>query len=118
MKIKKGTEKEYAVFRAERTLEPDYRATLLYMESWAEAMEQELEKGATIEEAVLKTRFQNAEAITLRGYRWALRLLCYVWEYGEELKQWQRCGNIDSYPSQNRPPGLNNINPPRGGMRL
>ena len=33
MKIKKGTEKEYAVFRAERTLEPDYRATLLYMEA-------------------------------------------------------------------------------------
>ena len=90
MKIKKGTEKEYAVFRAERTLEPDYRATLLYMEGWAEAMERELEQGATMEEAVLKTRFQNAEAITLRGYRWALRLLCYVWEYGEELKQWQR----------------------------
>lgn len=40
-------------------------------------------------ENMLKTRFQNAEAITLRGFRWAL-LLCYVWEYGEELKQWQR----------------------------
>lgn len=110
MKLKKGTEQEYAVFRAERTLEPDYRATLLYMEGWAEAMEQELEQCATMEQAVRKTRFQHTEAISLHGYRWALRLLCYVWEYGDELKKWQ-----NDHQCQNRPPGLDDIISQRGG---
>lgn len=94
MKIRAGMESVYASVRNENTQDGRTNDIINYAERWADMMEQEIGKGASVSEAAAKTRFEaNQENLSWFMYGNAVRLLSNFWEHGEKLRQWQQESN-------------------------
>jgi hypothetical protein len=89
MKLKAGTEKEYAAYVHDNSQDSYSKAVLDYTERWAALMEAAMESGGKLEEIADKTS-QEADTEGITGYMYGASVLAlaYFWEYGEPLRRW------------------------------
>lgn len=88
MKIKQGTELEYAEY-VQKNQDPYGKAVVDYSEAWANLMEQRLTDGATIQEMATDTSHEaDTDGITGFMYGCAVLGLSKYWIHGEELRKW------------------------------
>lgn len=94
MKIKQGTETEYAEYKAKNSGDGYSLAVVTYTERWAELMEKEIEAGKTVEQCAKQTSHDaDSEGITGFMYGCAVQALAHFWEHGEILRRWH---NLDT----------------------
>jgi hypothetical protein len=89
MKIRPGLESEYAVYVRNNTKNGYSKGVVDYMERWADLMEAELARGASLESIAQSTSHTaDTEGITGFMYGCAVSALAHFWEHGETLRQW------------------------------
>lgn len=104
MKIKPGKEAEYASFKQENDKIGRNVAVINYAERWAEKMEQEINAGASVAEAAIRTRYDaNEENLSWFMYGNAVRVLAHFWSRGDELRQCQQQSDQSSQIKQDFP---------------
>ena len=88
MKLKQGTETEYAKYKAIND-DPYGGEVVRYGEAWADLMEQQMDSGKTLEECAEATsRDADTSGITGFMYGCAVSALARFWQHGEELRRW------------------------------
>lgn len=88
MKLKSGTEQEYAEYKAKNT-DPYGGRVVSYGEDWANLMEARMAKGETIAQCAEPTcREADTDGITGFMYGCAVSALAHFWEHGEALRLW------------------------------
>ena len=88
MKLKSGTEQEYASYKAKNT-DPYGGRVVSYGEDWANLMEARMEKGETIPGMAQATSSEaDTDGITGFMYGCAVSALAHYWEHGEILRRW------------------------------
>ena len=88
MKLKQGTEQEYAEYK-EKNSDPYGGAVVRYSEAWADLMESKLANGEKLVDFAEKTSHEaDTEGITGFMYGCAVGGLAKFWEHGEELRKW------------------------------
>jgi len=93
MKIKAGTEEQYAEYKAKNS-DPYSNAVVEYAERWADQMEAKMAEGKTVASVAKETSHSaDTEGITGFMYGCAVQSLAHFWEHGEELRRWH---NLDT----------------------
>lgn len=93
MKLKTGTEHEYAEYKAKNT-DPYGGRVVSYGEDWANLMEARMASGEQIADIAKATsREADTDGITGFMYGCAVQALAYFWEHGEVLRRWH---NLDT----------------------
>lgn len=89
MKVKTDKQKEFDEV-IEKNSEDEYGLAIVnYVQSWADLMELELEKGSNLVDIAESTSSRaDIEGITGFMYGCAVSCLAEFWEHGEELRQW------------------------------
>lgn len=94
MKLKQGTEAEYATYKEKNSTDGYSARVVSYGEDWANLMEAELAKGRTLAECAEGCgRASDTDGITGYMYGCAVSALAHFWENGEELRRWH---NLDA----------------------
>lgn len=93
MKLRTGTEQEYAEYKALQT--DAYSARIVsFSEDWANLMEDRMAKGEVIKDIARPTASEaDTDGITGYMYGCAVRALSNFWVHGEALRLWH---NIDT----------------------
>lgn len=93
MKLKTGTEQEYADYKAKNT-DPYGGRVVSYGEDWANLMEARMANGEKIADIAKPTSHEaDTDGITGFMYGCAVQALAHFWEYGEALRLWH---NLDT----------------------
>jgi hypothetical protein len=94
MKLKPGTEKEYAKYKAKNN-DPYGGCVVQFAEDWADLMEAEMAQGKKIAEIAKPTcsKSNKKHGITSFMYGCAVNGLAHFWEHGEALRLWH---NLDT----------------------
>jgi len=93
MKLKPGTESDYADYKANNQ-DPYGKGVVDFSETWANLMEQELASGKKIADIAKDTSHKaDTDGITGFMYGCAVSGLAHFWEHGEELRRWH---NLDT----------------------
>lgn len=94
MKLKPGTEKDYAEYVA-KNKDPYGSAVIKYTERWADLMEARIANGEKIKDFAKPTSFKADKGIGITGFMYgcAVRALAHFWEHGEALRLWH---NLDT----------------------
>lgn len=88
MKIKSGTEQEYAEYKA-KNKDPYGGRVVSYSEDWANLMEARMANGEKIAQCAEPTsREADTDGITGFMYGRAVNGLAHFWEHGEALRLW------------------------------
>jgi hypothetical protein len=94
VKLKPGTEKEYAEYVAKNQGDSYSNRVVTYAEEWANLMEEKIGKGAKIADIAKDTGHRaDTDGITGFMYGCAVSGLAHFWEHGEELRRWH---NLDT----------------------
>jgi len=89
MKILKGGENAYKLYRNINSKDPYSFGTVKYAETWANLMEIELESGRKLGDIADRTSHKaDTEGITGAMYGFAVGILSEFWVYGEQLRKW------------------------------
>ncbi len=93
MKIKSGTEEQYAEYKVKNS-DPYGGAVVQYAERWADQMESKLAEGSAVP-AIAKETSHSADTEGITGFMYgcAVQSLSNFWEHGEELRRWH---NLDT----------------------
>ena len=75
--------------------DPYGRAVYVYAERWADLMEAEMAKGATLEDCVKQMSRAADEGVGITGFMYgcAVSILAGAWKHGEALRRWH---NLDT----------------------
>lgn len=93
MKLKAGTEQEYADYKAKNT-DPYGAEVVRYGEAWADLMETHMANGQKLADcAKLASHEADTDGITGFMYGCAVKALAHFWEHGEALRLWH---NLDA----------------------
>jgi hypothetical protein len=93
MKLKSGTEREYAEYKANNK-DPYGARVVSYGEDWANLMESRMGSGEKIADIAKPTSHEaDTDGITGFMYGCAVQALAHFWEHGEALRLWH---NIDT----------------------
>lgn len=88
MKLKAGTEEQYATYKSNNT-DPYGARVVSYGEDWADLMEGRMSKGEALEDiAEATSRQADTDGITGFMYGAAVSALAHCWEHGERLRVW------------------------------
>ena len=94
MKILLGKEEEYKKYIELNSQDFYSEAVVNYEKKWSEMMEEEIEKGAKLEDVAERTSHEaDVEGITGFQYGCAVGSLAHFWQYGEQLRRWH---NLDT----------------------
>lgn len=96
MKIKAGTEAEYAVYIEMNSQDGYSKGVVTYAERWAETLEKRIPEGSTpaqvmsviVEHAETDSHAADTQGITGFMYGCAVNALAHFWEHGEQLRRW------------------------------
>lgn len=93
MKLKQGTEQQYADYKAKNT-DPYGGRVVSYSEDWANLMEARMALGEKIA-AIAQPTSQEADTDGITGFMYgcAVSGLAKFWEHGEALRLWH---NLDT----------------------
>ncbi len=89
MKLKQGTEAEYAAYVEKNSHDGYSKAVVDYAERWANLMEKAMGDGAKLED-VADSLSDSADTDGITGFMYgcAVSALSHFWEYGEQLRRW------------------------------
>lgn len=94
MKLKPGTEAEYAKYKAKNS-DPYGGACVEFGEAWADLMEERMARGAAVEQIADVTSHEADKKFGITGFMYgcAVSALSHFWIHGEQLRQWH---NLDT----------------------
>lgn len=94
MKIKSEKEKEFQEYikpTGSTFAQVMQAASVEYAQRWADLMEQKIAAGQKVTDIAEETSNEaDTEGITGLMYGYAVNLLSYFWEYGEDLRLWHK----------------------------
>lgn len=111
MKIKVGTEQQYADWKSKNT-DPYGARCFSYAEDWANLMEARMEKGEKIAQCAEQTSHEaDTDGITGFMYGVAVAVLSNHWQHGEALRLWHNLHTQIGHEGEEANEGTGVLNP-------